>query len=50
MSKNNLLYKTFRLYGDGFRSMTIGKVLDRYPHKILCDVLRAQAVFLPRCA
>ena len=27
MSKNNLLYKTFRLYVDGFRSMTIGKVL-----------------------
>lgn len=27
MSKNNLLYKIFRLYVDGFRSMTIGKVL-----------------------
>ena len=27
MSKNNLLYKVYHLYADGFRSMTIGKVL-----------------------
>ena len=27
MMKNNILYKVYHLYADGFRNMTIGKVL-----------------------
>ena len=27
MKKDNILYKVYRLYADGFRSMTVGKVL-----------------------
>ena len=27
MTKNNFLYRTFRLYYDGFRNMTIGRTL-----------------------
>ena len=27
MAKNNILYKVYHLYADGFRTMTIGKVL-----------------------
>ena len=27
MNKGNILYKVYHLYADGFRSMTVGKVL-----------------------
>lgn len=27
MAKNNVFYRVFRFYADGFRSMTLGKVL-----------------------
>ena len=27
MTKGNILYKVYRLYADGFRSMTLGRVL-----------------------
>ena len=27
MAKDNILYKVYHLYADGFRNMTIGKVL-----------------------
>ncbi len=27
MKKDSILYKVYRLYADGFRSMTVGKVL-----------------------
>lgn len=27
MNKDNILYKVYHLYADGFRSMTVGKVL-----------------------
>ena len=27
MNRNNILYKVYRLYADGFRTMTLGRVL-----------------------
>ena len=51
MTKNNIIYKIFHLYYDGFRSMKLGRTLhalDHHTDKAVCDIRGAEVVLLPQ--